>query len=97
MSDYTNESQQRLLNILSTLFGHEVTGISAADIIKATGNKNANVTRDLFNLEKAGFAQRLPSGNWRVSERLGRQAMVMLNHIEHQQKMLDRARNRLTV
>lgn len=69
---YHHEAQQRLLRVLKALRGREFDGITPGDIAKAVETSAANVTRDLANLEEAGFAERLPGAEdrWRLGVQL---------------------------
>lgn len=67
-TDYTNEAQQRLLQIIDLLAGHEVLGLPPSEIARAVGCGAATVTRDMANLQHAGWAERTPKGErWRLS------------------------------
>lgn len=72
MSKYKNEAQQRLLRVLKTLRGREFDGITPTEIAKKVETSMPNVTRDLANLEAAGFAERLPGAEdrWRYGPQL---------------------------
>ena len=67
MSDYLNAGQQRLIAVLTHLVGHELRGLSAAEIATALERPATAVFRDLKNLEAAGWAQKMESGTWRMS------------------------------
>ena len=65
---YTNEGQQRILRLLNVLAGHEVTGIAPGQIAQQQGCSASLVTRDLANLQMAGFAEQVPDTSlWRLS------------------------------
>lgn len=67
-TDYTNEAQQRLLQHIDLLAGHELQGLAPAAIAKALNCSPSVVTRDMANLQSAGWAERTPTtGNWRLS------------------------------
>lgn len=66
--DYTHDGQQRILALVTLLSGHEITGMTPAEIAKAQGCTPSCVTRDLANLRTAGFAETVPeTGRWRLS------------------------------
>lgn len=67
---YKNAAQQRVLRALSILAGNEVMGVAPTQLSKALRTSASNVTRDLFNLCEAGFAERLDNGNYRLGPRL---------------------------
>lgn len=56
-ADYTNKSQQRVLKILKILAGH-LDGLTVTQIALLTNSTPPEVTKDLYNLELAGFAER---------------------------------------
>ncbi len=69
---YENKTSQRLLKLVEMMAGHEVEGIRPADLAKAVGAKPPTITRDLANLELAGWAQRVDgSTSWRLTPRVG--------------------------
>lgn len=69
---YHHEAQQRLLRVLKVMRGREFDGVTPGAIALAVGTSAANVTRDLANLEEAGFAERLPGAEdrWRLGVQL---------------------------
>ena len=67
-TDYTNAAQQRLLQLVDLLAGHELNGLAPAEIAKALACQPSTVTRDLDNLRSAGWAEQTPSGGrWRLT------------------------------
>lgn len=67
-TNYTNAAQQRLLQIIDLLAGHEVLGLPPSEIARAVGCSAAVVTRDMDNLQLAGWAERTPKGErWRLT------------------------------
>ena len=64
---YINDAQQRLLQLVDLLAGHEVHGLAPGEIAKAMGCAASQVTRDMANLQHAGWAERTPSERWRLS------------------------------
>lgn len=65
-----NEAQQRAVQILVLLSGHVVEGLAQGAIGKAGKWAAPMVHNDLRNLRKAGVAERLGNGNWRLGPRL---------------------------
>ena len=66
--DYTKAAQQRILRLADLLAGHELAGLEPGAIAKAIGTSNSNVTRDLDNLRRAGWAELHPGGKtWRLT------------------------------
>lgn len=94
---YHCESQQRILGVLMSLFGHEIEGISPSNIAKANNITPANTTRDLWNLERAGLIERLPgSDRVRISPRLGSKALATLAAFDQAQRQLTDLQARYT-
>ncbi|GKT20039.1 IclR family transcriptional regulator [Acidovorax sp. SUPP2522] len=70
-TDYTNAAQQRLLQLIDLLAGHELQGLAPAEIAKALNASPSVVTRDLDNLRTAGWGEQTPQGGrWRLSPHL---------------------------
>ena len=66
--DYTNAAQQRLLQLIDLLAGHELQGLTPGEIAKALAVNGSTVTRDLDNLRTAGWAELTPKGDrWRLT------------------------------
>jgi DNA-binding IclR family transcriptional regulator len=67
-TNYINEPQQRLLQLIDLLAGHEIQGLAPSEIAKAMRCSAPQVTRDMENLRHAGWAERTPKGDrWRLS------------------------------
>ena len=67
-TDYTNAAQQRLLQLIDLLAGHELQGLAPGEIAKALAVGASTVTRDLANLRTAGWAEITPKGDrWRLA------------------------------
>ncbi|CAM3351327.1 winged helix-turn-helix domain-containing protein [Paracidovorax anthurii] len=66
-TNYTNAAQQRLLQLIDLLAGHELQGLAPAEIAKALNVSASVVTRDLDNLRTAGWAEQTPQGRWRLA------------------------------
>ena len=67
-TDYTNAAQQRLLQLIDLLAGHELQGLLPGEIAKALAVNASTVTRDLDNLRTAGWAELTPKGDrWRLA------------------------------
>lgn len=92
---YISEAQQRVLQTLDVLFGHEFTGIAPGQIAKKIGTCASNSTRDLANLSQAGFAEEIEgTGHWRISVKLGQKALAILNEITEQARKVDELQQR---
>lgn len=74
-TNYTNESQQRILKLVLVLFGDVATGYKPTALAKAMGCTASTMTRDLDNLRTAGVAELdEATDNWRLTELLPQQA-----------------------
>lgn len=95
MADYTNDGQQRILKMLKFLRGNEFTGVAPAELAKAMGISAALVTRDLDNLQTAGFAERIEeTSRWRLGPELIKTALAFTDHIEYQQRRMTEIKQR---
>lgn len=91
---YLSSSQQRVLNTLKALFGHESTGIASRDLASQLDTTASQVFKDLMNLQEAGLAEQLPDKNWRVASALGREAFKIMNNLDTARRRLDETANR---
>jgi DNA-binding IclR family transcriptional regulator len=94
-TDYSCEPQQRLLRLLLLLAGHEIHGLAPAQIAKDMACSASVVTRDMANLQQAGWAERVPAtGCWRLSPtpvQLGLRHQVAMGRAE---ALLEQTRSR---
>lgn len=94
---YVSEPQQRILKLLLLLSGNEVVGLAPSEIAKEQGCTPSIVTRDLANLEHAGFAERIPeTQRWRLAPLV---VQISLRHsvaMDRAAKRLDEVRNRFS-
>lgn len=95
-TDYTVAAQQRILNVATVMFGHEIDGLTPGQVARLADISATSATRDLSNLKTAGWAEQLPNGNWRISPMLGRKAMGVLAALERAAQKLDELRQRYT-
>ena len=94
---YHYGSQQRALQVLLVLFGHEIDGLSPSQIAKAVQASPSAITRDIHNLVVAGYVEQVPhNGQYRVSPMLGRKALAILHTIERAAQRVEETRNRYT-
>lgn len=67
-TNYTNDAQQRILQLVDLLAGHELQGLMPGEIAKALRCAPPLITRDLNNLRTAGWAELHPNGRtWRLA------------------------------
>ena len=96
-TDYTNDAQQRILNLVLALFGDVVNGYPPSKLAELLGCTASAITRDLDNLRTAGLAKRdEASGNWLLTPRMPQQSIKVFNSIDTAQRRVDEARNRFT-
>lgn len=97
MSDYINNSQQRLLRTILLLAGNELAGLAPSDLAKALDTGPSNVTRDLANLKEAGLAEQLPdTGRWRLGPKVVQIAVDFQLNLGRSQSRVDEIRQRYT-
>ena len=97
MSDYINNSQQRLLRTILLLAGNELAGLAPSDLAKALDTGPSNVTRDLANLKEAGLAEQLPdTGRWRLGPKVVQIAVDFQLSLGRSQSRVDEIRQRYT-
>lgn len=86
---YSSDSQQRVLQVLDLLFGHEITGLAPGEIAKSINATASSITRDLANLVEAGMAEEIgSSGRYRITPRLGSRALATLQTFDRAEKQL---------
>ena len=96
-TNYTNGSQQRILKVLLTMFGHEIDGLAPGQLAKLAGIKPDEATRDLNNLLQAGFAELVPHNNhYRITPMLGQKSLAILSTIERAAQRVEETRSRYT-
>lgn len=98
MSDrsYINAAQQRVLQLVMRLAGHEIEGIAPGELATALRTSPSNITRDLANLREAGFAEPLESGRWRLAPRIVQVSLAASTAFARAQDRLDEARQRFS-
>jgi len=97
LQQYANEGQQRILKLLQILAGHEITGLLPSDIARAQQCGASLVTRDLANLQLAGYAEQLPeTGRWRLAPELVQIALKHMAALDRAQTRLDETRSRFS-
>lgn len=91
---YLVPAQQRVLQTLMRLVGHEMDGLAPGEIAKALRTAPGNTTRDLANLREAGLAEQMESGRWRITPRLGQIGLAVLKTFGDAQARLEETRAR---
>lgn len=96
-TDYTNESQQRLIRVILALFSNVIQGLAPATLARLVGCSPQVMHRDLDNLRTAGLAQRdETTGHWCLTPRLPQQALKALATINEAEQRIAEARQRFT-
>jgi len=93
---YINAAQQRVLQMLMRLAGHEIDGIAPTELAQALRTSASNITRDLANLREAGMAEPLDNGRWRLTPRVVQVSLAAGAAFARAQDRLDEARQRFT-
>ena len=96
-ANYTNDAQQRLLKVVRTLAGHEVVGLTNAQIATDVGCSASMAVRDLANLKEAGWAEQVrDTGRWRLAPTIVQIAVAHMTAMDAAQTKLDETRNRFS-
>lgn len=95
-ADYTNGSQLRLCALIRLLRGNEFLGVAPNELAKALAVTPSTITRDLFNLKKAGFAESLATGRWRLGPELVQTGLAFAAHVAETSDALSEMKQRFT-
>lgn len=94
-NQYTSNPQQRLLNLILLLGNNISTGIAPLQLAKALRVTPSSITRDLANLEEAGWAEAVPStGLWRITSKICRLSKSVEIHLGQEQQKLTELQKR---
>lgn len=97
LQQYANEGQQRILKLLQCLAGNEITGLLPGEIARMQDCSASLVTRDLANLQLAGYAEQQPeTGRWRLAPELVQIALKHMAALDRAQTRLDETRSRFS-
>ena len=97
MADYTNAAQQRLLQAIQILSGKETHGLSPTEIALALKTSPSTVTRDLANLQEAGWAEEIQqTGRWRLGPKPVQISRAFADGLARAQQQLDEIAHRYT-
>lgn len=94
--DYHNVAQVRALRALLILAGHELEGLTPTQFAKALGITPSLATRDLWNLQHAGFAEQLANGNFRLGPKPVQIALAFQRGLSDIQTRVAEISNRYT-
>jgi DNA-binding IclR family transcriptional regulator len=93
---YINAAQQRVLQMVLRLAGHEIEGIAPSELAAALRTSASNVTRDLANLKEAGLAAPLDSGRWALTPRIVQISLAASKAFADAQDRIDQAKQRFS-
>ena len=95
---YRNAAQQRVLKLVVRVAGHEFDGVAPSALAKALDTNPSNITRDLANLEMAGWAERIgDSDRWRLGPRVVQIGVAALTGMESITSRVTEYKQRYTV
>ena len=70
MSQYTNDSQQRVFAAVEALSRRLFDGLTADELTELLDTPRDQVYRTLRNLGEAGWAEQGPGGRWRLTPKM---------------------------
>jgi len=92
---YDNASQQRGFALAFALAGHELHGLSPTDLAKALKVTPPTITRDLYNLGRAGVVEKIDTtGRYRLAPKLVRVAIAYLTTMDDAERHLANLKNK---
>lgn len=96
-TSYDSASQQRILATVMVLAGNEFNGLLPSEIAKALKVAPSAVTRDLSNLNKAGFAEQITeTGRWRLGPKVVQLALAFTTAVDRSRSRLNEITQRYT-
>ncbi len=96
-TNYTNEAQQRIVQLILLMFSDVVMGVAPSALAKALHCASSTITRDLDNLATAGLAERdEKTGLWRLTPRLPQQAIKVWTAIDSAERRIAESRQRFS-
>lgn len=94
---YRNEAQQRICRLILLLAGNEMDGVQPSTLAKALDTNPSNVTRDLWNLQEAGFVDRIgDSDRWRLGPKVVQVAISFMTRLEQAKSRFEELQQRYT-
>jgi DNA-binding IclR family transcriptional regulator len=93
---YHNVAQERAMRALLILAGHEAQGLAPVQLAKALQISQSLVTRDLWNLQHAGCAERLENGNWRLGPKVVQIALAFQRGLADLKRTAEEIEQRFT-
>lgn len=94
---YISDSQQRILQLVQVLAGHEVEGLAPGQIATLAECTPSQVTRDLANLKHCGWAEQIANtGRWRLGPQIVQISLRHAQALARAQARLDEVQNRFS-
>lgn len=91
------ESAVKVLNTLDVLTRNFASGYSNTDLMLATGQPAAAITRHLATLMEVGYVEKIPdSGRYRPSHRFAQQAVSIMRSLDKAKSQAEESLNRIT-
>lgn len=91
-----SDQVQRSLRVVEALAGNEFGGMAVVELQQATGLRSDQVTRTLKNLMHAGWAEKMPSGRYRLGPKPVQVALAFSSALGRAETELSGIRNRYT-
>lgn len=96
MATKSNQSAIKLFTVLDVLWRNFATGYTPGDLVKATGLSASSITVYVNTLIEAGYAERIPeTERIRVSVRVSRLALQVLQSVDSEERRITEIRSRL--
>lgn len=88
---YTSKPQQRLMNAINAMAGHEACGIKSGELAEAIGIQPAQATAVLDNLKTAGWAEGHPRNKdaWRLTAHFSQMANTIALNLQTARQHLE--------
>jgi DNA-binding IclR family transcriptional regulator len=93
----TNQSGEKILDVLNVLLRHFTVGLTPTELTKATGLSASNITRYINTLESKGFAERIPdTGRIRASHKVAQMAVNIMRELQLAESKIQESIKRIT-
>ena len=92
-----SQAVQRSLALVEILTCHAVNGVAHRDLMTLAGYKSkALLSNDLNNLAALGWAEKLPDGKWRITDKPLGLFVMFSRHVTEQQERMAALMDRVT-
>lgn len=93
----TNQSGEKILDVLSVLLRNFTSGLTPTELTKATNLSASNITRYINTLESKGFAERIhETGRIRASHKLAQHAVTIMRDLQQAENRIKESITRIT-